>query len=134
MASLSLSELGSRSSCEERRSEDGEQEEDEPHENGHRSVISPVDTSVRSNELRGNTYRSRSIYCSTFVGGVGPSAKARRRRAARVAARGNDLDVDEEEEGEAERAARRAAWRAARLRSLEQVRHYTCTFDILRRR
>ncbi|XP_047025762.1 protein lap4 isoform X10 [Helicoverpa zea] len=43
-------------------------------------------------------------------GGVSPSAKSRRRRATR----------DGEVEDAASRAARRAAWRAARLRSLEQ--------------
>ena len=44
-------------------------------------------------------------------GGVSPSAKSQRRRAGR----------DGEVEDAATRAARRAAWRAARLRSLEQV-------------
>ncbi|GBP26027.1 Protein lap4 [Eumeta japonica] len=56
--------------------------DDEPHQNGHGAP----------------------------AGGVGPSAKARRRRAAR-----GQPDEDTEEQ-----AARRAAWRAARLRSLEQ--------------
>ncbi|XP_013173855.1 PREDICTED: protein lap4-like isoform X4 [Papilio xuthus] len=45
-------------------------------------------------------------------GGVSPSAKAQRRRARESGAGG--------EEDAATRAARRAAWRAARLRSLEQ--------------
>lgn len=51
---------------------------------------------------------------SSVSGGVSPSAKSQRRRAAR----------DGEVEDAATRAARRAAWRAARLRSLEQVRDH----------
>ncbi|XP_052739843.1 protein scribble homolog isoform X10 [Bicyclus anynana] len=47
---------------------------------------------------------------SVSLGGVSPSAKSRRRRA----------DRDGCEEDASTRAARRAAWRAARLRSLEQ--------------
>ncbi|VVC92570.1 unnamed protein product [Leptidea sinapis] len=84
MASLSRSELGSWSSGGERHSGDSEHSDDEPYENGH----------------------------STSMGGVSPSAKSQRRRAARENC---------EPEDESTRAARRAAWRAARLRSLEQV-------------
>ncbi|XP_053605451.1 protein lap4 isoform X3 [Plodia interpunctella] len=47
---------------------------------------------------------------SVSLGGVSPSAKSQRRRA-RAGAEGESADA---------RAARRAAWRAARLRSLEQ--------------
>ncbi|VVC92563.1 unnamed protein product [Leptidea sinapis] len=83
MASLSRSELGSWSSGGERHSGDSEHSDDEPYENGH----------------------------STSMGGVSPSAKSQRRRAARENC---------EPEDESTRAARRAAWRAARLRSLEQ--------------
>ncbi|XP_038218019.1 protein lap4 isoform X7 [Zerene cesonia] len=83
MASLSRSELGSWSPGEDRHSGDSEHSDDEPYENGH----------------------------SVSLGGVSPSAKSQRRRAAHSPA---------EPEDERERAARRAAWRAARLRSLEQ--------------
>ncbi|XP_052748664.1 protein lap4-like isoform X4 [Galleria mellonella] len=48
---------------------------------------------------------------SVSLGGVSPSAKSQRRRAGRDGAESEDA---------ATRAARRAAWRAARLRSLEQ--------------
>ncbi|KAM3967019.1 LOW QUALITY PROTEIN: scribble planar cell polarity protein [Aphomia sociella] len=48
---------------------------------------------------------------SVSLGGVSPSAKSQRRRAGRDGLEGEDA---------ATRAARRAAWRAARLRSLEQ--------------
>ncbi|CAH0673998.1 unnamed protein product [Spodoptera exigua] len=81
MASLSRSELGSWSPGEDRQSGYSSHSDDEPYENGH-----------------------------SVSGGVSPSAKSQRRRAAR----------DGEVEDAATRAARRAAWRAARLRSLEQ--------------
>ncbi|XP_072950092.1 protein lap4 isoform X13 [Epargyreus clarus] len=48
---------------------------------------------------------------SVSTGGVSPSAKAARRRSGGAADAGEDAET---------RAARRAAWRAARLRSLEQ--------------
>lgn len=51
------------------------------------------------------------VHSSVSLGGVSPSAKSQRRRANR----------DGTEEDASARAARRAAWRAARLRSLEQV-------------
>lgn len=54
-------------------------------------------------------------------GGVSPSAKSQRRRAGR----------DGEVEDAATRAARRAAWRAARLRSLEQVSDYELSKCVL---
>ncbi|XP_050349290.1 protein lap4-like isoform X7 [Nymphalis io] len=81
MASLSRAELGSWSPGEDRHSGDSEHSDEEPYENGH----------------------------SVSLGGVSPSAKARRRGGREGA------------EDAGARAARRAAWRAARLRSLEQV-------------
>ncbi|CAK1579395.1 unnamed protein product [Parnassius mnemosyne] len=86
MASLSRAELGSWSQGEDRQSGDSSHSDDEPYENGH----------------------------SASAGGVSPSAKSQRRRAARDGGHGGDGDDPEA------RAARRAAWRAARLRSLEQ--------------
>ncbi|XP_050349291.1 protein lap4-like isoform X8 [Nymphalis io] len=80
MASLSRAELGSWSPGEDRHSGDSEHSDEEPYENGH----------------------------SVSLGGVSPSAKARRRGGREGA------------EDAGARAARRAAWRAARLRSLEQ--------------
>lgn len=60
------------------------------------------------------SFCSKNLYCFSVSGGVSPSAKSQRRRAMRGEA--------PENEDPAARAARRAAWRAARLRSLEQVK------------